>query len=195
RVLDAVGASGASLCEHLPELEELIGTQAPAPQLAAQEAEARFRRVLRDFIASLCREEQPLCLFLDDLQWIDAATLSWLQRVVGDSSLGPLSVVGAFRDNEVGPSHPLAITLTEIDDEARKVGRPIVERIELSPLTVDATAALLADSMLTGLEEQRELAAAFHDRTGGNPFFVTQLLWRLAEDGDLRLQQARRCWS
>ena len=195
RVLDAVGASGAALTEHLPELEDLIGRQPELPELAAQEGEARFRRVLRDFVAALCRDEQPLCLFLDDLQWMDAATLAWLRRVVDDQSLGPLLIVGAFRDNEVGPSHPLAIALSEMDDQRRSAGAPVLERIELAPLSMDAIAELLGDSMLTPAPAQRELARAFHDRTGGNPFFVTQLLWRLAEDGQLRLQQAQRCWS
>ncbi len=63
--------------------------------------------VFRRFLGVFARKEHPLALFLDDLQWLDAATLDLLEHLVTHSEVRHLLLVGAYRDNEVGPSHPL----------------------------------------------------------------------------------------
>ena len=55
----------------------------PVRELSAQDAENRFQAVFRAFLGVFARKEHPLVLFLDDLQWLDAATLEFLRQLIG----------------------------------------------------------------------------------------------------------------
>ena len=63
--------------------------------------------VFRRFISIFARPEHPLALFLDDLQWLDAATLDLIADVLSEPDVTHLLLIGAYRDNEVDPTHPL----------------------------------------------------------------------------------------
>src|SRR5438477_1179277 len=97
----ALGPHGQLIVQLLPELALVIGTQPPVPDLPPQDAQHRFQTVFRRFLSVFARPEHPLVLFLDDLQWLDAATLDLLQHVLTESAVRHLLVVGAYRDNEV----------------------------------------------------------------------------------------------
>ena len=115
---DAVGPNGQLIVNLIPEVEFVIGKQPPVPDLPPQDAQNRFQMVLRRFLGVFARPEHPLALFLDDLQWLDAATLELLEHLVTDPDVRHVLLVGAYRDNEVSPSHPLMRTLEAI----RKAG-------------------------------------------------------------------------
>src|SRR5262249_19751363 len=85
----------------------LIGPQPPVPEMPPHEAENRFLASLSGFLGVFARREHPLVLFLDDLQWLDAATLQFLVSLITRSHSGTLLAVGAYRANEVGSAHPL----------------------------------------------------------------------------------------
>ena len=88
--------------------------------------------VFRRFLGVFARAEHPLALFLDDLQWLDAATIDLLEHLVTHPEVRHLLLIGAYRDNEVDQSHPLIRTLDRIrEGEAR------VEEIVLTPLGLD----------------------------------------------------------
>ena len=125
----ALGPNGQLIVNLVPELELVIGKQPPVPDLPPQDAQNRFQMVFRRFLGVFARKEHPLALFLDDLQWLDAATLDLLEHLVAHSEVRHLLLVGAYRDNEVSPSHPLLRTL----DTIRKAG-PMVQEISLAPL-------------------------------------------------------------
>ena len=108
---DAVGPNGQLLVNLIPELELIIGKQAPVPELSAQDAENRFLSVFRAFLGVFARKEHPLALFLDDLQWLDAATLKLIEHILTHPDVRHLLLIGAYRDNEVSPAHPLMVTL------------------------------------------------------------------------------------
>ena len=96
------------MIDLVPELKLVIGKQPPVPQLPAQQAQGRFQLVFRRFIGVFAQPEHPLALFLDDLQWLDSATLDLLEHLVTHPDVRHLLLVGAYRDNEVGPAHPLS---------------------------------------------------------------------------------------
>ncbi|MDB5027972.1 MAG: histidine kinase, partial [Candidatus Eremiobacteraeota bacterium] len=73
---DALGVNGQLVVSLIPELELIIGKQSPVADLPPQDAQRRFQRVFRHFLGAFARPEHPLALFLDDLQWLDAATLA-----------------------------------------------------------------------------------------------------------------------
>jgi serine/threonine protein kinase len=127
---EALDTNGGLIADLIPELELIIGEQPPVPEVPPQDAQGRFRMVFRRFISVFARREHPLALFLDDLQWLDGSTLDLLEDLLTRTDLQNLMLVGAYRDNEVNPSHPLVLKLEEI---RRAGGR--VEEISLSPLT------------------------------------------------------------
>ena len=88
--------------------------------------------VFRRFLSALARPEHPLALFLDDLQWLDAATLELLENLAADQDVRHILLVGAYRDNEVGPAHPLMRTIEKIRDAGARV-----QEIVLAPLAPD----------------------------------------------------------
>ena len=115
---EALGPNGQLMVNLVPELELVIGKQPPVPELPPQDAQNRFQMVFRRFLGVFARKEHPLALFLDDLQWLDTATLDLLEHLVTHSEVRHLLLIGAYRDNEVGPAHPLMRTLEAI----RKAG-------------------------------------------------------------------------
>ena len=80
--VEALGPNGQLIVDLVPELELVIGKQPPVPELPPQDAQSRFQLVFRRFLGVFARPEHPLALFLDDLQWLDAATLDLLEDLV-----------------------------------------------------------------------------------------------------------------
>jgi serine/threonine protein kinase len=175
---EAVGAHGQLIVDLIPQVEFIIGKQPPVLDLPSRDAQNRFQLVLRRFLGAFARREHPLALFLDDLQWIDAATLDLLEHLVTHSEVQHLLVVGAYRDNEVSSSHPL----TRMVDALRKAGARIQE-IVLVPLRLDDVDQLVADALHCERDAAHPLAQLVHDKTGGNPFFAIQFLTALADEG------------
>src|SRR6266545_3639152 len=186
----ALGPHGQLIVQLIPELALVIGTQPPVPDLPPQDAQHRFQTVCRRFLSVFARPEHPLALFLDDLQWLDAATLDLLAHVLTEPEVRHLLVVGAYRDNEVSPSHPLMRTLAAIRTaEAR------VPDIVLAPLTFDDVGQLVADTLHCVRDRARPLAQLVHEKTAGNPFFALQFVTALAEEGLLAFDPDAAAWT
>jgi len=104
---DALDPNGQVIVNIISELELVIGQQPPVPDLSPVDARSRFRAVFRQFLGVFARAEHPLALFLDDLQWVDSATLDLLKYLTTEPDVRHLLLLGAYRDNEVSASHPL----------------------------------------------------------------------------------------
>jgi PAS domain S-box-containing protein len=188
-LLGALGPNGELIVNLVPELELVIGKQPPVPSLPPQDAKNRFQMVFRRFVSVFARKEHPLALFLDDLQWLDAATLDLIEHLVTHSEVRYLLLVGAYRDNEVGPTHPLLRTLAAIRDADVRVCE-----ITLAPLELDDASGLVADALHCEPGRARPLAELVQDKTGGNPFFAIQFLVALADEGLLRFDHDAARW-
>ena len=184
-LLEALGPNGQLMVDLIPEVEFVIGKQPPVAELPPQEARGRFQLVFRRFLGAFARPEHPLALFLDDLQWLDTATLELLERLVTDPDVRHVLLIGAYRDNEVSSSHPLMRTLAAIRDAG---ARP--QEIVLAPLGLDDVERLIADALHCGPDSAGPLALLVYEKTGGNPFFTIQFLTSLAEEGLLRFDRA-----
>jgi PAS domain S-box-containing protein len=189
-LLDAVGQNGQLMINLIPELALIIGEQPPVPELPPQEGQNRFQRVFRRFLGVFARPEHPLLAFLDDLQWLDTATLEMLEHLATHSEVKHLLLVGAYRDNEVGPSHPLRRILGAI----RGAGGRVLETV-LSPLSHDAVEQMVADALHCDRVSARPLAALINEKTEGNPFFAIQFLMELSEEGHLRFDHEKAAWT
>lgn len=188
-IREAVGRNGQLVVDLIQELELVIGKQPPVSVLGPREAENRFLAVLCRFLGVFARKEHPLVLFLDDLQWLDAATLKFLEYVITYSNTGYLLAIGAYRDNEVGPGHPLIFTLEAI----RKSGASVHE-IVLLPLSVGDLGQMLAESLRSEPHRVEPLARLVHAKTAGNPFFAVQFLTTLYQEQLLDFDEAALSW-
>ena len=188
--VEALGPNGQLMVDLVPELRLIIGDQPPVPELEPQQMQRRFQLVIRRFIGVFARPEHPLALFLDDLQWLDAATLDLLEDLLTQPDLRYLMLIGAYRDNEVTASHPLMRKL-----EAIKAAGGKVAEITLAPLTKEHLGQLIADALRCEPERAAPLAQLVHEKTGGNPFFAIQFLSSLAEEGMLTFDHDAARWS
>ena len=187
---EAVGPNGQLIVNLIPEVELIIGKQPPVPDLSPQETQNRFKMVIRQFLGAFARPEHPLALFLDDLQWLDAATLEILEYLIADPEVRHLMLVGAYRDNEVSPSHPLMRTL-----EAIRKANARVQEIVLAPLGLNDIGRFVADALHCAPDSARPLAQLVHEKTGGNPFFAIQFLSALAEERLLVFDRDVAAWN
>jgi predicted ATPase len=189
-LLEALGPNGRLMVDVVPELKLIIGEPPPVFELPPQDAKRRFQLVFRRFIGVFARPEHPLALFLDDLQWLDAATLDLLEDMLTQSDLQHLMLIGAYRDNEVTDVHPLMRKLETIKDAGGKVAE-----IALAPLVQEHLGQLIADALRCELESATPLAQLVHEKTGGNPFFAIQFISSLADERMLTFDHALARWS
>jgi PAS domain S-box-containing protein len=187
---EALGPNGQLMVDLVPELRLIIGDQPPVLELPPQDAQRHFQLVFRRFIGVFARPEHPLVLFLDDLQWLDAATLDLLEHLATEPELRHLLLVGAYRDNEVTPAHPLMRRLAAI----RSAGGRVQESV-LAPLGLEDVERLIADALNGAAERVAPLASLVHEKTAGNPFFTIQFLIALAEEGLLAADHGQGRWS
>ncbi|KWV52154.1 histidine kinase [Bradyrhizobium macuxiense] len=191
-LLEALEPNGRLIVDLVPELKHIIGEQPPVLELPPQEAQGRFQLVFRRFISVFARPEHPLALFLDDLQWLDAATLDLLEDLLTRPDVQNLLLIGAYRDNEVDPIHPLMRKL-----EAMRQAGAILQDIVLAPLTCEDLGQLIADSVHSEAERIAPLAQLIHEKTTGNPLFAIQFISALADEALLTFDygEARWCWD
>jgi predicted ATPase/class 3 adenylate cyclase len=189
RVLQALGPNAGVISEIVPELKRIIGEEAPAPSLTPRETQNQLYLAFRQFFQVLARPEDPLVLFLDDLQWADVALLGLMQSVLsaGDVSL---LVVGAYRDTEVSSVHPLIQTV----DEIRK-GGVRVDEVRLGQLTQAHVAQLISETLSCSNETAQPLAKLVLDKTDGNPFFLREFFRTLKHEGHLKLDLDAGRWT
>ena len=185
----AVGANGQLIIDVLPQIGLIVGTQTPVPELPAAEAQNRFRMVFKQFIGVFAQASHPLTLFLDDLQWADSGSLRLVGELVSSLDRRCLLVVGAYRDQEVGPGHPLLLTLEQMRSDAA-----VITRIALAPLPEAVLCDLLGDMLQSDCVTVRSLSHLVFRKTAGNPFFVTQFMTALADERMLVFDPVARRW-
>ncbi|WP_018420701.1 PAS domain S-box protein [Paraburkholderia tuberum] len=188
-LLGALEPNARLITDLVPELKLIIGDPPPVQELEPRQAQSRFQLVFRHFIRVFARQDHPLALFLDDLQWLDAATLDLLADLLTRSDLQHLMLIGAYRDNEIDAAHPLMRKLGAI----RQAGAHMQE-IHLAPLGRDDVGQLIADALRCEASGPAPLAQLVHEKAAGNPFFVIQFLQALAEEGLLRFDHKAARW-
>ncbi|HIK09630.1 MAG TPA: AAA family ATPase, partial [Oscillatoriaceae cyanobacterium M33_DOE_052] len=188
KIIAALGENGQVLIQVIPELEKIIGTQPSVPDLSGTAAQNRFNLLFQKFIEVFTTPEHPLVMFLDDLQWADAASLQLMKLLMEDKSY--LLLLGAYRDNEVSPTHPFILTVEELD----KTGHTL-HTITLAPLAFRDTNQLVADTLRCDPEVARPLTQLINRQTQGNPFFTTQFLKALHEDEQITFNHNQGYWE
>ncbi len=190
KILTALGENGQIIIEVIPELEKIIGKQLPVPELSGIEAQNRFNLLFQKFIEIFTAKEHPLVIFLDDLQWADLGSLQLIKLLMSESKVGYLLLIGAYRDNEVSPSHPLILALEEM-----KKASAIINTINLAPLSLLSLNQWISDLLNADLEIARPLTELILKKTQGNPFFSIQFLKALYEYGLIKFDLDQGYWQ
>lgn len=190
QIQDAVAPNGQLLVALVPELENILGPQAPVPEVGPVEARNRFHALLTRFLRVFAQPDHPLVIFLDDLQWADAASLQLLEQWVGDAASHHVLLIAAYRDNEVGPSHALALFLSALG--AAGIG---IQEIHLEPLRSEAVAQLAAETFGEDPGRMRPLADLLLRKSAGNPFFVRRLLHSMHAQDLFRFHAPSHRWT
>ncbi|OKH45045.1 serine/threonine protein kinase [Calothrix sp. HK-06] len=219
QILSALGEQAAVITDIFPELEQIIGKQPEITELSGNAAQNRFNLLFQRFVQVFSTKEHPLVIFLDDLQWADAASLKLIELLMSqtnvvnknlslsspeitenfsfpmfkgkncevnkklstDETAGGLLLIGAYRDNEVSKTHPLFLTLQEIE----KAGK-VINKITLKNLKQSQLNSLISDTLRCEETLAVPLTQIVFVKTTGNPFFATQLLTSLYQDGIIR---------
>ncbi|MHC5739972.1 AAA family ATPase [Nostoc sp.] len=191
KLLEALGSNGQVLIDVIPEVGLIIGSQPDVPKLGAAESENRFNRVFQQFVNVFCQPEHPLVIFLDDLQWADSASLKLIRLLITNDSSRYLFFIGAYRDNEVNPTHRLIQTLQKI-----RQTNTVVHNITVEPLLLTHVQQLIGDTLYgASIHHKFELLAELvFNKTQGNPFFLTQLLKSLYSENLLVYHVATDNW-
>jgi predicted ATPase/signal transduction histidine kinase/CheY-like chemotaxis protein/tRNA A-37 threonylcarbamoyl transferase component Bud32 len=190
KLLQALGPNAQVMIDVIPELEHILGSQPAISQLVPSESQNRFNRVFQQFLRVFCQPEHPLVIFLDDLQWADLPSLKLLEQIATNPESQYLLILGAYRDNEVHPTHPLTHTLRQIQQSGTSL-----RSITLQPLATEHVNQLVADTLHSDRPSTQTLADLLYRKTQGNPFFLTQLLKSLYQDNLLRFDFKRGSWQ
>jgi predicted ATPase len=154
------------------------------------EAQIRFNLAFQSFVAAIASDERPVAIFIDDLQWADSATLNLMQTVTVSPDTRHVLFLGAYRDNEVTVHHPLVLAIAQL-----RKSRARVSEITLKPLQKPDLERLVADALFKSTSDVEDLAAAVHEKTDGNPFYVGQFLRALEHDGLLAFDPGADGWT
>ena len=181
RIREALGAQARVIADLIPELSTLLGPMPEVQDLPSIEASNRLRVMFEAFVKALTLSGQPLVIFLDDLQWADGGSLKLLEIIGSHPEQHSVMVIMAYRDHEVGEQHPAQITLNLLKDRGVKF-----TNIELQPISTNDIEHLVVDALHMDMDEATSLASLLAKRTGGNPYFVTQMLRSLFGNGVIK---------
>lgn len=190
KMLSAIGGNAQVLIDVLPDLELIIGKQPPVSHLPPSDAQNRFLLVFEKFIQVLATKNHPLVLFIDDMQWADAAGLSLMEAFFTATKTRYFYFVGAFRDNEISADHPLLKVLSQIRQKVTNL-----HTIKLKSVNESDVCRLIADTLQEDADEVKLFSAMVYDKTQGNPFFVRQFLQALHTEGVLSYNYESGRWE
>ncbi len=190
KILNTVGLNAKLIIDVIPEVEMIVGAQPNPQELDAIESENRFNRIFIEFTHVFTQPEHPLVIFLDDLQWADSATLKLMKLLMTDINSKYILLIGAYRNNEVLTGHILIQTIEEIE----KINTSIC-KIVLEPLTNEDVAQLVTETLNDHTERSYQLAELIFNKTGGNPFYLTQLIQILYQDKLLKFDLNLAIWQ
>ncbi|WP_017318690.1 ATP-binding sensor histidine kinase [Mastigocladopsis repens] len=203
KILSALGEQAQVIIDVIPQLEVIVGKQPPVAELSATAAQNRFNLLFQRFIKVFTTEEHSLVIFLDDLQWADTASLKFIQLLLSQSNAeikkitnsspfleemnkggvneGGLLLIGTYRDNEVSRTHPLYLTLNEIEKNGVTINTITLEALNQGDLN-----RLIADTLRCQEAVAVPLTQMVFPKTKGNPFFTNEFLKYLHKEGIIK---------
>lgn len=190
RIIAALGSEAGLITEVIPELEHIIGKQPEIKKSAGLAGQNQFNYSFARFLKAIANEERHIVIFLDDLQWADLASLNLISNLIQETQLNYLLFIGSYRDNEVSEAHPLSQLINECTKTGISINNLKVENLKLVDIS-----NLLADSLKLSTDEVEPLARVLFNHTGGNAFYITQIIHSLYDQGNLYFNDALKEWQ
>jgi signal transduction histidine kinase len=187
RIIGAVGPNAGLLTAVLPEFATLLAIPpAAGDPLTAQ---ARVQQAAAAALRAVASRDRPVVMFLDDLQWAGRTPLGFADLVLTEEPIEGLLLVGAYRDNDVDATHPLAAPLARWRDQAT------VRHLRLGNLPEPNLATMLADMLRLDRTAGESLTGLIEPHSRGNPYETVELLNALRRDGLLTTTAAGWRWD
>ncbi|MGM0418561.1 MAG: protein kinase domain-containing protein [Thermodesulfobacteriota bacterium] len=190
KILEATGENTKIITNLIPRLELITGKQPDPPQYSVSEARSRFNYTFMEFIKVFARKEDPLVLFLDDMQWIDSASLGLLKSLIVNSEIKHFLIAGAYRNNETDQNHPLSIFLKDIKNRNLSI-----TEIETAPLTFKDTLDIISETFLTDKSKIYKFGELIYKKTGANPYFIKEFLKSLHREKLIFFDHETQSWN
>ena len=190
KLMKVLGSNGALAAELIPEIEFIAGKLPEVVETEPQKVRRRFEQVFKRFLEVFASEEQPVVLFIDDLQWADPASLHLFGSMCRNAGNAYVLIVGAYRDDEVDGGHPLPVMLKELEEEGFKP-----ETAHLVNFTREQTECMVGDMLRDAGQESVRLAGIVHRKTLGNAFFIIQMLQHFRDERHLRFNERQGRWE
>lgn len=190
RMLQNMKSNSQIMIDLIPKLELIIGKQPEIKEVSPAEAKYRFQIVAMGLLKAILPKDRPVVMFLDDLQWVDFPTVQLLQIILTDESIHNLFIIGAYRDNEIDPTHPLSKMVETLQEQSI-----VVDQVDVKPLSEDSTIHMLSDILKCETQKVISLSEVCNKKTGGNPFFLHQFLTMLYEDGEIWFDWEATKWK
>ena len=190
RLHTVLGDNASLMIRLIPELELIVGKPIDIRRLPPHQAQNLVSRMFIRLLELFSAHDRALVLFLDDLQWADMASLSLVSSLTRNNRLSCLMLIISYRDQEIGPTHPIRLL---IDNSNSTKGR--VNQIRLEPLNQVQISHLLADTLHRESHETYSLSHICLQKTQGNPFFLKQFLDSLHNQKLIFFRQGKWHWD
>lgn len=187
-LLHRLGVNTPFITELIPEFALIIDKSTSVEFIDAKEREMRFFEALHAFLRVCADRMQPLILFLDDVQWADASTLKLVGHLLTRKDLDFFYLIAAYRNNE-SVSH-IQVQIQQLEEQSHHV-----DHFVLDTLRRDHLGGLLADALYQEKAEVSPLAEVVWEKTGGNPFYVRELLKNLVGDDSIYFDVEANRWD
>ena len=172
-----LGPRASELVKLVPDIAAKLGTIPPSKPLGEQQDKIRFYEAVTQFFISICTESSLLLLF-DDMHLVDQSSLELLEYFVRSTSNLRVLTICSYRVEDVQADSPLYRTLMKLNKQR------LLETIQVKNLSKEETAELIKQTF-GETTISSEFADLIYNRTGGNPFFVEEVLRSLVEDGTI----------
>ena len=185
----AVQEEGRLLTNVMDKLKNVIGEQSEVFEIYGSEAKHRFNHVFIKFIKAVASVSCPLVILLEDLQWVDAASIQLIKALIG-SSINNLMLIGNYRHGEINDNR-------ELIDFLQSVGRMDMRssNIKLGKIDHESINQFLGDALGVPPIESLSLATFIYKKTKGNPLFVKQLVNDLIAKEMITYNHLQRKWT
>jgi len=177
KMKEVLGDLGGVIEKISPFIKDLIGQSPPLIELEPERENRRFLTVSSSFFRNISTKEEPLVLYIDDLQWSDGGSLTLLEEITSEIKDSHLLVLGNYRDNEVDPQHKLI----RLIQEARERRYPL-EEIKLSFFDQARTNRMVSELLAQEEETLKEISTYIQEKSQGNPFFILEITRQLVEE-------------
>eukprot|EP00980_Cylindrotheca_fusiformis_P027509 scaffold20794_cov117-Cylindrotheca_fusiformis.AAC.1 len=187
-ISEALEGEVETILRLVPELNDVVSTTNTPSTLAdvtdIEYGHERVKNAFRSLTRVLCSQFSPVVIVLDDVQWADVTSLEAIDFLISDrQNENSFMIVGCYRSNEVDENSLLFNKIRTLQEKKAKFGFNITELELVCCQLEDVNKILMAMMSIDDAEETRGLAELCLKRTLGNPFFLTEFMIMLQDEG------------